>query len=133
MNDFVEPPAVWLVERRERAVGRISESEEVGHEVVFGDSHDRARPLLVTERSALIGRHRNHPGNGGRSRRDVARALPHSRQFAELIRSVMIKKSQGLNCKNAKCPRQDSNLQASLVMASKGALTWCYSAIWHHL
>jgi hypothetical protein len=49
MNDFVERPAVWLVDRRERAVGRIPESEEVGHEVIVGDSHDRARPLLVTD------------------------------------------------------------------------------------
>ena len=57
-------------------------------EVGGGHRHDNslAEVVLIDELSALIGRHRNHPGDGGRGRRDVARALPHSRQFAELIR-----------------------------------------------
>jgi hypothetical protein len=49
MDDFIEWPTIWLPDRREGAVGGIPESEEVGHDVVVGDTQDRAGLLLFAD------------------------------------------------------------------------------------
>ena len=115
MNDLIEWPAIRLVDRREGAVGGIPEPEEVGHDVVVGDTQDRAGLVLVADRRmagadaevgglehhghrglpqvvlveelpSLIGRHRGNQCDRSRSRRDMARALPDSGQFLQPIR-----------------------------------------------
>ena len=47
MNDLIDWPAIRLVDRREGAVGGIPEPEEVRHDVVVGDTQDRAGLLLA--------------------------------------------------------------------------------------
>jgi len=114
MNDFIEGPPIWLADRREGAVGGIPETNEVGDDVVVGDTKDRAGLLLVAdgrmagadaevgglehhrhrglaqvvlieELPSLIGRHRGNQRDSRRGRRDMAGALPHSGQFLQPI------------------------------------------------
>ena len=115
MNNFIEWPAIRLADRREGAIGGIPKSEKVSHDVVVGDTQDRAglvlfadcrmtgadaevggldhhghcrlaQVVLIEELPPLIGRHRGNQCNSRRSRRDMARALPHSGQLLQPIR-----------------------------------------------
>ena len=114
MNDFIEWPAIWLTDRREGAVGGIPESEKVGHDVVVGDTQDRAGRVLFVEcrmagadaegggldhhghrglaQVVLIEKLRRSSGGTGATSAIAAgadaiwRALPHSGQLLQPIR-----------------------------------------------
>ena len=113
MDHVGEGAPIGLGDRLERTIGGISDTEKVRHDVVVGDSEESAGLLLVADRGvpgadAKVGSGDRHRGrclpqvvlgdelgalvrgfgdnqrDGGRSRRDVARAPPHRRKLVEL-------------------------------------------------